>query len=178
MKQESCVFLNENEKLEKVICIFSLQCTCFIPPTWGGGWGGSSESKICRKFDQRTSYHVKIGTYIPDIQVRPHPCILSRTLPIVFKNPVNINCCIFHCHLSVTHKLITDSFTAFLYPCFQLVCSYSEIIFIILSLNVTDYHVTIFFVMQENKVTVRFLLVKDCNRLVTIFPLLELIAWH
>jgi hypothetical protein len=28
-----------------------------------------------------------------------------------------------------------------------LVCSYSEIIFIILSLSVTDYHVTIFFVM-------------------------------
>lgn len=138
-------FLNKNEKLGKVTYIFSIQYNCFVPPTWGGGC--LVICKVCRKFDPRTNYHVKMGTYIPDIQVRPHPCILSRTLLIVFQNPVNINCCIFHCHLSVTQKLITDSFTAFLYPCFQLVCSYSEIIFIILSLSVTDYHVTIFFVM-------------------------------
>jgi len=106
--------------------------------------GSLVKSKVCRKFDPRTNYHVKMDTYIPDIQVRPHPCILSRILLIVFKNPVNINCCIFHCHLSVTQKRITDSFTAFSYPYFQLVCIYSEIIFIILSLN---FHVTIFFVM-------------------------------
>jgi hypothetical protein len=99
--------------------------------------GGLIKSKVRRKFVPRTNCCAKMGTYIPDIQVRPHPCILSRTLLIiVFKNPVNINCCIFHCHICVIRKLITGSFTTVSYPYIQLLCSCSAIICSIPSPNV------------------------------------------
>lgn len=67
-------------------------------------------------FDQRIEFSVKMITYIPDIQIRPHPCGLHCTLFIVCHNAVNINCLILHGHVRGVPNLITDCTTAVATP--------------------------------------------------------------
>jgi hypothetical protein len=68
-------------------------------------------------FDQRIGFSVKLTTYIPDIQIRPHPCCLHCTLLIVYQNAVNVDCLVLHGHVRGAPNLNTDSITAWRLPC-------------------------------------------------------------
>jgi hypothetical protein len=47
-------------------------------------------------FDQRIGFGVKVATYIPDVQIRPHPCGFHCAQFIVFESAVNVNSLVLH----------------------------------------------------------------------------------